>query len=250
LAPIEPGDERWPARKEQLLARVHARGQALHHRQQLVRGLAVAVVLALGAGVPAVLATASGGGGQKRLHAVAAPPTSTTEEVTTTTGPTTTTTTTTAPKPAAAPTTVPRATTTTTSPPVTSAQACGDATPDNQPLCLSVDYAPASPKVGEEVVFHLVATDGDRLISGTGCGTFHTFGDENSFGGCAPECAAPTSTTLPPAKEPGRYETDFRHAYAKPGVYTAHFEMQSGLDCDSNPYDSSASVSLTVRVSG
>jgi hypothetical protein len=39
------------------------------------------------------------------------------------------------------------------------------------------------------------------------------------------------------------------HTYEKPGTYTAIFTIRSGADCgQSDPKDSSAKVSLTIKV--
>ena len=76
MTPIEPGDSGWPARKERLLEHVHARGQALHRRAQVIRGLSLATALLLLAAVPGALA-ASGGGGHKSVRTIGGPSTST-----------------------------------------------------------------------------------------------------------------------------------------------------------------------------
>jgi hypothetical protein len=249
LAPIEPGDSGWPARKKRLLERVHARGEALHRRAQVIRGLSVATALLLLVAVPGALAASGGGGGNKHVRTIGQPSTSTSEEPTTTAEPVTTTAPATTTTTRTATTAAPRTTTTTTAP-VTSAHVCGDGSADNQPLCLTVSYGPASPRVGEEVTFHLLATDPDRIFYPETCGNVHSFGDEGAVGDCIPGCAAPSSTSVPPAKEDGRYETDYRHTYTSPGSHTARFKMRSGTYCDNNPYDSEASLSITVNVRG
>ncbi|HEX9968863.1 MAG TPA: PKD domain-containing protein [Acidimicrobiales bacterium] len=115
----------------------------------------------------------------------------------------------------------------------------------NAPLTVSVCVEPAVAKVGQEVVFQVVALDPDAPISSGGCGGPNAaFGDEEQAVtvSCMPACAAPRTK---PAPEPGKYSETFRHTYQRAGTYTARFTVQSAV-C--NPYGSTGTGEVTVRV--
>jgi hypothetical protein len=248
LAPIEPGDSGWPARKERLLERVHARGQAIHRRRQVIRGLSAATAVLLLAAVPGALAT-SGGSGRKSVRTIGGPSTSTSEETTTSLTPTTTT------APLATTTTVPPSTTTTLVCRNSTNPACGafrwDPPPaPDQPLTRTVTYSPAHPRVGEQVTFHFVFLDPDdsRAREWQRSGKIE-FGDSTlNYDGLPPDCPPRYGRWTPPAAAPGRWEADFQHIYTRPGTFTVSGAGDYVGACY-DPYASAESpwsVSITV----
>ena len=248
MTPIEPGDSAWPARKARLLERVHARGEALHRRAQVIRGLSVATALLLLAAVPGALAASGSGGGNRNVRTIGRPSTSTSEEPTTTAEPVTTTTV------APAPTTAPHGTTTTLVCRNSTNPACGpfrwDPPPGpNSPLTVQVTYSPSSPKAGETVTFHVVVDDPDAKINRV-CNYNAVYGDGSVQPGCGSSalCAAVYGPWTPPARVADHYGTDFQHTYATAGTYTASFSFQSTSFCYPDPYGSQGSGSATVTV--
>jgi hypothetical protein len=116
---------------------------------------------------------------------------------------------------------------------------------DNAPLTVEVCVEPTVAKVGQEVVFTLVAQDPDAPIQEDGCGgPTATFGDEEHAvtSQCMPMCAAPRTK---PAKTPGKHSVTYRHVYERPGTFTARFAVQSQV-C--NPYGSRGEATVSLRV--
>lgn len=117
-------------------------------------------------------------------------------------------------------------------------------TDQNQPLTVEVCVSPSNAKVGEEVVFTVVATDPDGPVADDECsGPRFAFGDERSGTvQCEASCAAPAE---PPPKQPGKLVREFRHAYDKPGTYTAAVTIGAG--CNAAGSAGSGEVQVTVR---
>jgi hypothetical protein len=99
-------------------------------------------------------------------------------------------------------------------------------------------------KAGEPVTFRITAGDPDRgFASGCFDGVTASYGDDGPGDVRCEAC----STDVPPG--PGKMGVERSHTYEKPGTYTAIFTIRSGADCgQSDPKDSSAKVSLTIKV--
>ena len=260
MAPIEPGDNRWPARKERLLHDVYRRGQALNRQRWLRRGLAGAVAVALVAFVPSVVA---GGSGGRHRHVSAAGEPSPTVDTTpeTTAAPETTTST-----PAVGPSTTAAAAPTTTTSLVCRNSynpRCGpsrwDPQPTNQPLLASVSYTPSNPKTGETVTFHVHGSDGDAPQIGPAPCAPVDFGAGDPISCMIADYLAcpnpPHGPWTPPPATAGRYDHDYPHVYKNPGTFTAAFNLASGTPgllppCFTDPYENGATASLQVTVTG
>ena len=256
MPPIEPGDDRWPARKERLLADVYSRGTSMRHQRQLRIALAVTVAVVLLVAVPALALQDSSS--KRAVHTVGEPPTTTAETV---------------PEVIAIPdTTTTTALTTTTAAPSTTTTAlvcrnsynpkCGDfrwdPQPVNQPATASVTFSPANPKTGDTVTFRVIAEDPDAdQIGPSSCMPVN-------FGSGEVTCSIPSHAFCekpprgpwtPPAAGPSRTELSYTYVYTQPGTYTAEFNVSSspfGLDlgCFPDPYGSTAGAKTVVPVTG
>jgi hypothetical protein len=264
LSPIEPGDDRWPARKDVLLSRVYERSGALRRQRQLRTALAVTIVVVLAAAVPAL--AWHGPSNPRAVHTIGEPPTTTHE---------------TTPETVAVPDTTTTTATTTTTVKSTTTTAlvcrnsynpkCGpfrwDPEPVNQPMTVTVTYSPQQPQAGQPVTFHLVATDDDPPAPCLDQPVDHwDFGDTNSSSefacgsvadpGGGPAC--PTGQAFgpwtPPARPLRSATADLSYTYRQPGTYTATFTSHSaGYDvlCGaSDAWASSAMGSVVVTVTG
>ncbi|HEX2040702.1 MAG TPA: hypothetical protein VHF47_13330 [Acidimicrobiales bacterium] len=119
----------------------------------------------------------------------------------------------------------------------------GAAPSGDQPLTVQVCGA-STAAVGEEVAFAVTASDPDAEIVESGCGAPHAlFGDEEGVvpGDCMPACAAPLKEG-----KPGRLARTFRHAYERPGTFTARFRFRSAL-CTKGSSQGEATHTIVVR---
>jgi hypothetical protein len=120
----------------------------------------------------------------------------------------------------------------------------GGTEPANQPLTVEV-CGPTEAKVGEEVAFEVTAVDGDaEIVESGGCGEPRaTFGDEEGAGPgeCIADCGLPLGES-----RAGKLHRTFRHAYSKPGTYTATFAFQSA-HCTKGASSGEASHTIVVR---
>ena len=256
MAPIEPGDSGWEARKERLLERVHGRGQALLRRRRLVQGLSAATAVLLLVAVPGVLAASGGGSGHKSVRTIGGPSTSTSEETTTTEAPTTEPPTTVAPPP----TTAVRRTTTSLVCHNSYNPACGPfywvpGPPADQPLTVQVTFTPSAPKAGDTVTFHVVADDPDGIgLSGSICDQSARFGEPDEV---VPACHGdyicsdtPYGPWTAPPSRPAHQDSTVQHVYSSGGTYKATFFFRSHGSICPTAYGSEGWNSATVVVSG
>ncbi len=115
-------------------------------------------------------------------------------------------------------------------------------------MTVTVEFTPATPRIGEEVRFRVVATDPDARIYKAECAGTRIWGDGIQEGGCHVVCGTQVryGPHTPPPAEPDRYERVFRHTYSNAGEYAVTFRFYSGT-CGS-PYASVGEGSATVRV--
>jgi hypothetical protein len=121
-------------------------------------------------------------------------------------------------------------------------------------MTVQVVAEPASPRVGQPVVFHVTLRDPDGVSYGSS--TF-SFGDAGIGEDSTARCAK-YGPWEPPSPDSARATEvqDVRHTYAQPGTYSAAFSFDAGpYDCvDSTsgrgdrPYASSGSGGATVVV--
>ena len=124
----------------------------------------------------------------------------------------------------------------------------------NQPLTGEVTYSPASPKAGDEVTFHITASDPDDdhiIVCSADYG-----GSEGGYV-CDPAeamnpslCPKQYGPWTPPARKQGTLDRTDHHTYANAGTYEASFSLHSGGYCSSDPYASSTTLKTTVTVIG
>jgi hypothetical protein len=122
----------------------------------------------------------------------------------------------------------------------------------NAPIEVTVEYAPANPTVGEEIVFTITVLDPDaRQLSAYAM----DFGGPGGGGPVLipPLCIGPrpTGPWTPPDKEAGEITKTIGFTYSSSGTFTAKFYADSGTNtCQPlNPYASDAAVSLVVAIS-
>ncbi|MBV8983880.1 MAG: hypothetical protein JO248_05505 [Acidimicrobiia bacterium] len=120
----------------------------------------------------------------------------------------------------------------------------------NAPLTVTVSPQSQQGNAGQEVNFHIVATDPDAKIDHC---VVVDFGDGQSSNNCppAPTCQAPYGAWTPPAKAPDQYELDIKHTYAtgRADPYVASFQLQSHSFCSPDPYGGAAQAPAQVTVS-
>lgn len=124
---------------------------------------------------------------------------------------------------------------------------CSEVAPssnDANGITAQVCASSATVKAGENVVFTITASDPDRAFTDGPCtdGVSDEYGDGGPGGVKCMACA--TSV----AEGPGKVERKREHTYAKAGTYTATFTITSGATCEKAPADSTATLSLEVKV--
>lgn len=259
---------------DEALEETYRRAGSLRRQRRIGAGAGVAALCVALLGVMSLLQTA-----EREVDVAASPGPSTTttffaavEETTTTFDPTSTTapddtTTTSVPTTTTSTTRRGDPTTTTTAAPAPprryATPKCGNGTdprcgefrwePEpgpNAPMEVTVTVSPANPKVGQDVVFAVVARDADHVVSREACDTDTQYGDEADPTSCdyAASCVAYYGPVEPPAKQPDEWRVELRHRYSAPGTYTARFERSGGRGCH-DPYSSDAVGEVTVTVS-
>lgn len=131
--------------------------------------------------------------------------------------------------------------------------ACGPfrwdpAVPPNQPLTVKVTVTPATPKVGDTVVFRVVVDDPDGSMLLDRDGIANNYGDAPP--GPVPtahrDCLERWGPWTPGAPQPVHADLTFRHVYTGPGTYVASFPFKALGDCTFGPSEATGSVAVTV----
>jgi hypothetical protein len=126
----------------------------------------------------------------------------------------------------------------------------------NQPSTVQITYTPVNPHVGDQVTFHVTATNPDGPAGNASSSI--TFGDGQSQGIDASflpppgGCKAPYGPWTPPAPKADTVSSDWpSHAYTSAGTYTVTETGSGGVgECDpQNPYLDEKSGSTTITVS-
>lgn len=117
-----------------------------------------------------------------------------------------------------------------------------DPEPRNEPIRLTIEVSPKSPRVGEEVTFSVVAEDPDAQFQESGGYAFNP-----DFPATQPQPSGPVALPITicstiaygpwdlPPKTPDRMTREFRHRYEEAGTYRAVFGFETrtggGLIC-------------------
>ena len=120
----------------------------------------------------------------------------------------------------------------------------------NEPFTGQMTFAPANPKAGDAVTFHLTGTDPDADPVHT-CNV--SFGDGPDIV-CDPApavnaCPRQYGGWAPPPRKQGTLDESAQYTYAHPGTYKVSFDIRSAAEQCNNPYASSATLTTTVVVS-
>ena len=99
-------------------------------------------------------------------------------------------------------------------------------------------------KAGESVAFTITASDPDRAFTDGPC----TDGVSEDYGDGGPGAVRCTACAASVADGPGKVERKREHAFAKAGTYKASFTITSGTMCEKAPQDSTATLSLEIKV--
>lgn len=127
----------------------------------------------------------------------------------------------------------------------------------NQPLVIALEVSPARPRVGEEVVVHVTATDPDAPVTTNGGSYFFhdPYDHEPQIGFASTVEAAPErfGPWTPPEPQPGHLELSFAHTFSQPGTFRFSFTALSGDEADPgnqerNPYANAAHSSVDITV--
>lgn len=181
---------------------------------------------------------------------VSAPPTELTAVAWTTSEPTTT------PEPTAQPTPDPTPRPTPTPDPAcrdSHDRACGkfywDPPPVNDPMTVDISFEPAEPKVGEDVVFTIVATDDSPSHTFVKSGTYDGIISFDSSASCGWDPRFERfGPWTPPEKTTQRRVIKETHPYREPGTYDVELRVAQSSCAIYDPYRSSATVRTTVVV--
>jgi hypothetical protein len=115
-------------------------------------------------------------------------------------------------------------------------------------MTVKVTFAPAAPKPGDTVTFHVVVDDADggQLLEHPD--NTNDYGDGTPSNGIAGhiDCVGGWGPWTPPDPVPVHQDVSYKHVYTGAGTYAASFTFQSLGDCAHPPDKVTTTVSVPV----